>query len=411
MWRPPSNPTSSGQPPFWPPRASKLWAFALEPLRQFYLHRHFGIKKVELEGHVNVIAPIAQTDGILLAPNHSHDSDPHVMIQVVRWLGRRPHFMAAWQIFQGRKGLDGFVLQRMGAFSVDREGCDRRAIRQAVEILSTGKALVIFPEGEIYHLNDRLTPLRDGVAFIAQSAQREIDKRDSHRRVWVVPTAIRYRYADDIEPKLSAAMAALEERMLLAAPPGMPLAQRIIRFGDMMLTLKEKDLLGRSTDAAGADLPARIASFTSTLLEQLEIEHLGGTSPDVATPLRVKNLRRHLVEGALSANGEFAEASSAFDPRISAALERLHVVLQLYSYPGDYLSGKPCPERMAETIEKFEEDIHGFSRVKGQRIARVILGKPIDVREHLKTPARPRVAAMELTSRLEKEIQSLMNSR
>jgi hypothetical protein len=40
--------------------------------------------------------------------------------------------MAAWQIFKGHRGIDGFVLQRMGAFSVDREGCDRRAMRQAI---------------------------------------------------------------------------------------------------------------------------------------------------------------------------------------------------------------------------------------------------------------------------------------
>ena len=68
------------------------------------------------------------------------------------------------------------MLQRIGAFSVDREGCDRRAIRQAVEFLSGGHALVVFPEGEIYHLNDRLTPLLEGVAFMALTAQRELEK-------------------------------------------------------------------------------------------------------------------------------------------------------------------------------------------------------------------------------------------
>src|SRR5438105_9010838 len=114
------------------------------------------------------------SDGMLAAPNHSHDSDPHVMMEVGRQLRRPFYFMAAWQIFRMHWGIDGWVMQRMGAFSVDREGCDRRAMRQAVELLTTGQCLVIFPEGEIYRLNDRLTPLLEGVAFMALSAQRDL---------------------------------------------------------------------------------------------------------------------------------------------------------------------------------------------------------------------------------------------
>src|SRR5258708_12074382 len=98
------------------------------------------------------------------------------MMEIGRRIGRRIHFMAAWQIFRTHWGLDGWILQRMGAFSVDREGCDRRAIHQATEILTTGRSLVVFPEGEVYRLNDRLTPLLDGVAFMALSAQPHLAK-------------------------------------------------------------------------------------------------------------------------------------------------------------------------------------------------------------------------------------------
>ena len=144
-----------------------------------YLRRYYGIADVTVEGAEPLLDRFGPADGILLAPNHSHDSDPHVMMEV----GRRAHrpfaFMAAWQIFRTHWGIDGWVLQRMGAFSVDREGCDRRAIRQAVEVLSSGHALVVFPEGEIYHLNDRLTPLLEGVAFMALTAQRELEKAQS----------------------------------------------------------------------------------------------------------------------------------------------------------------------------------------------------------------------------------------
>src|SRR5262249_2153643 len=143
----------------------------------WYLKRHYGIAEVQIDGLDALTRYPGPGDAVLIAPNHSHDSDPHVMLEVGKRVGRPLYFMAAWQIFRGHKGIDGWVLQRLGAFSVDREGCDRRAIKHAVELLTTGSALVVFPEGEIYHLNDRLTPLLEGVAFMALTAQRDLEKQ------------------------------------------------------------------------------------------------------------------------------------------------------------------------------------------------------------------------------------------
>ena len=51
------------------------------------------------------------------------------------------------------------------------EGTDLAALRQARQVLETEPyPLVIFPEGEVYHLNQRTTPFRDGPAAIAQMA-------------------------------------------------------------------------------------------------------------------------------------------------------------------------------------------------------------------------------------------------
>ena len=38
-------------------------------------------------------------------------------------------------------------------------------------------------------------------------------------------------------------------------------------------------------------------------------------------------------------------------------MEDLFFVIQLYSYPGDYVAEKPSIERIAETLDKFEEDV------------------------------------------------------
>src|SRR5207247_1082526 len=82
--------------------------------------------------------------------------------------------------------------------------------------------------------DDRLSPLVDGVSFLAVCAQRELTRAKPQARVWIVPTAIRYRYVEDIRPKLAATMDRLEERVLSHSPPGMPLDQRILRFGEIL---------------------------------------------------------------------------------------------------------------------------------------------------------------------------------
>jgi len=132
MWNPQ---TMELMPGFWPPRPRPIWNALLNPLRKYYLHSFYGISNVTIAGSEH-LAKIPEGDGVLLAPNHSHDSDPHVMMDVGKTLRRQLYFMAAWQVFLAHRGIDGWVMQRFGAFSVDREGCDRRAMRQASELLT-----------------------------------------------------------------------------------------------------------------------------------------------------------------------------------------------------------------------------------------------------------------------------------
>jgi 1-acyl-sn-glycerol-3-phosphate acyltransferase len=390
-------------PDYWPPRPNRFWSVAFEPFRRWYLHRYYRIAEVMAEGAGEIAKRFDPADGLLLAPNHSHDSDPHVMMEVARRTGRRCAFMAAWQIFRAHRGIDGWVLQRMGAFSIDREGCDRRAINQAVELLTSGHGLVVFPEGEVYHLNDRLTPLLEGVAFMALTAQRQLEQAGNGRRTWILPIAIRYRYIADIRPQLGAALQRLETRMLLKPPSGATLQDRIVRYGEILLTIKEKEKLGHSRETEG-DLPSRIHHLAEALLARLENEHLKKSPSAETIPLRVKALRRCLLEPWMDEKTRPEQRR-----QFREALDDVQLVLQLYSYPGDYLTEKPSLERMAETIEKFEEDLDGFARPKGLRRARVLFGEPIDLKDQL-AGGKLRAVAVNVTNRLEESLRGMMKT-
>jgi len=71
--------------------------------------------------------------------------------------------------------------------------------------------------------------------------------------------------------------------MMLKPPAGMDLPQRIIRFGEAMLTLKEKEKLGHAFDTDG-DLPARLKRMIDSILERLETQHFHKTSPGDSVP-------------------------------------------------------------------------------------------------------------------------------
>lgn len=399
MW----DPINGEMPEFWPPKPSRFWGVVLEPVRLHYLHKFYGIERVAIEG-ADRLRAIGPSDGALIAPNHSHDSDPHVMMHVGRELGRQFYFMAAWQIFRMHKGIDGFVMQRMGAFSVDREGCDRRAVKQAIELLCRGERLVVFPEGEVYRTNERLTPLLEGVPFMALSALRDLEKAGASCKIWIVPAAIRYRYVDDVRPQLEEAMARLESRMKLKLSCGLSLHERITRYGEFLLTLKEKEITGHSRENEG-DLHGRVAWLIDELLCRREQVYLKKTPSAPTVPLRVKALRRHLIELWTD-----AQADPALRKHAREALDDVQLALQLYSYPGNYVSQNPTLERMAETVEKYEEDLEGVARPKGRRIATVRFGDPLDLKQYAPV-GRPRAVTAAVTQKLEEEIQHLMRGQ
>ena len=86
--------------------------------------------------------------GALLCPNHASNWDP-VLIRLCLPYRYRLHFMAKSTLFENR--LAGWFLRRLGAFPVNREETDLRAVRTSIEVIRSGENLLIFPEGTTIH--------------------------------------------------------------------------------------------------------------------------------------------------------------------------------------------------------------------------------------------------------------------
>ena len=86
-------------------------------------------------------------------------------------------------------------------------------------------------------------------------------------------------------------------------------------------------------------------------------------------------------------------------------------MIQLFSYPGDYLQACPTVECAAEILLKYEQDVLGanFAGPRGRRRAILRLGEPIDVGARLSSGGKLRAVVADITVDLERSIQSLLD--
>ncbi|WP_373300651.1 lysophospholipid acyltransferase family protein [Streptomyces chromofuscus] len=102
---------------------------------------------------------VPATGPAIFAVNHSHNIDGPMVMGVAP---RPVHFLIKKEAFVGP--LDPF-LTRIGQVKVDRQSTDRTAVTRALDVLSAGGVLGIFPEGT--RGEGDFAALRAGLAYFA----------------------------------------------------------------------------------------------------------------------------------------------------------------------------------------------------------------------------------------------------
>ncbi len=174
--RPPANHQVAGitsrVSPWLSPLAHLLGRHCLLPL-------FFG--QIRITGQKN----IPTTGPVIFAPTHRARWDALLVpYAVADWMTAKDlRFMVTLDECQG---LQGWFVRRLGGFPVNTQHPSVGSLRHGVELLKRRKALVIFPEGDIYRYGK--VPLKTGIARLGLSAE----SNHSGLGVKIIPIGINY---------------------------------------------------------------------------------------------------------------------------------------------------------------------------------------------------------------------------
>jgi 1-acyl-sn-glycerol-3-phosphate acyltransferase len=317
--------------------------------------------------------------GCILTPNHADEMDPRLCLELARRLKRRFIFMCNREAFDEMGGVAGVLLQAIGYFSVERGGHDLAAKKYSVATVAEGKdILVIFPEGEIFYLNESLQPFHSGAIDIGMQAIIERRHQLPDWTAYIVPISIKYSYKGPIETILEKRVQKMER----------PLRQDLSKHAlSKRLNLLQAKLLAREEAAYNispdtvrlAKMTVRIQHARQTILQQIE-EKNGGTFNDQARTIdqawQLSAQLREKMGHQLSADEE---------KELKAELAALKEVAQLVSWQPQYVASKPSDDRMAEMVLKLERELYRIKRPAqlAKRDVHMRVGEPIDLGQHL----------------------------
>lgn len=383
---------------FFPPRPSRFVTGLVSWLNKTFVlpGKNHRIAKIELR-HADRVLPIIRSKArCLLLPNHSTHSDPQMMLEVQRRLRLPASTMAAYDVFLRGK-LGAWMMQRIGCFSVDREGSDKLAMNCAVQTLVDGKrALTIFPEGNVLLMNDRVAPFLGGAAFIGMRAQKKLG---ADAPIYALPISMKYSHLTDVEQAIRKHVEGLETQLKMEAPADSSLRPRMRAVGMEILSrnLRQRGFMAPSDEVT--DLNSVLNDCAVEIIAKLEKKIEIASKPDQSTIERVRKIRAAIHQIRI-------DETQKLDHRVASSwADEAILAMRILSYSGDYLSESPTLDRHSETLEKLREDLaEKILAPIGERSVVVQFGKPIYLADYLNAK-KSRQALTDLTAAFEATVQ------
>lgn len=338
---------------------------------------------------------------LFFLPNHPTHQDPYFIMEAYRQMRVRSCYMAAYDVFL-RNSLNGWIMQRGGCFSINRDGGDSKSMREAISILTGGSyGLTIFPEGNVYLTNDRVTPFLEGAAFIGMKAQKELG---DGAPICAVPVSIKATRASDQRAAIIDQLAGLATDLGTELRSEAPLIDELKRVGLLALhkNLKQRGLAAPAPDDTERNVRDLLAESSEAMLARLESKMDIEPKPTDTPWDRVRRARGRIHSIRSNPNRRIDHGAAA-----SWADEAM-LAMRILSYSGSYVDDNPTVDRFGESVEKILEDSYSEEIPQvGERHVIVRINRPINLADRLESYAKSaRETVGTLTRNVEERVQS-----
>ncbi|MDZ4835557.1 MAG: 1-acyl-sn-glycerol-3-phosphate acyltransferase [Candidatus Melainabacteria bacterium] len=343
--------------------------------------------------------------GISLTSNHADETDPRVVVELSRRSGKRFISMCNREAFDENNGLAGWALQRLGHFSVERGAHDTPAKVFAIDVIKSGsEVLVIFPEGEIFYMNEVVQPFHSGA--IDLTMQAIIDKRrtDPKWTAFIVPMAIKYHYEPSVISILQTRIAKIESHLSMTVGQK-SLPERLLAIQKVLID-REEQIHRVALEKTSDDLEEEIMLARRKILSDVERKYHGD-----------EPLKRRAIDEAWKLGAELREkleeqSDLQEKAQLEADIATLQEVAQLASWHPNYYAGTTSIDRMAEVVLKMERELYHIKRPPQMASRKVFvkIAEPVDIGAHIEEYQKDAHAVRsQLTDKLQNRIQSLLD--
>lgn len=351
------------------------------------LYMKFGLHDTTVEVVPGALDRFKKLKGqrALVCPNHSNRHDPQVMFMFSKFAGEQFNFVAAREVFDFDRGMNGWWLQHLGTYSVVRGAPDRESFKMTKKIICEGKKkLVLFPEGEISNQNDTLMPLETGAAQLSYWALDELNKTDQTSPIYIIPMALKYTYTHNIKATLRQSLDELDSRLGLKSNGSAGMYERLLDTSRALLHELEQEY--NLKPAADASLNDRINNLRMAVLGRLG----GYFKVDLGKEKQLDLVRtfRNKIDDCIfeEEDGMSDYAKTVHDERsrtLKSFYRDLDRVVNFVAIYDGYTKEHMTQERFADVVGRLEHEIIGGEpSFKGPRRVLVDVGQPINLRDH-----------------------------
>ncbi|MCX4255658.1 MAG: lysophospholipid acyltransferase family protein [Oscillospiraceae bacterium] len=137
-------------------------------MNAFVRYVTMGVYKLFYNFHIEGVENIPQDRALVMASNHRSYADPVILTMPMK---KPVTYMAKEELFKNK--LFGWFIRKLGALPVKRGTGDMQVIDDAVDILESGRHLVIFPEGT-RSKDGKVGKGKTGVALIAARSGADV---------------------------------------------------------------------------------------------------------------------------------------------------------------------------------------------------------------------------------------------